>query len=111
MNETYNHFLEQLEGEAWSAGYDMSGDTIYNVKLFAREDLWPEILLYTEEYNGRDYVMPLVKPPSISAADVDYADSIEYYLRRWYETVGKFCTWLLNDPQNPDSYYVEDEEE
>ena len=96
--------LENLEGEAYAAGYDVTfqGDSLDNVAiaLTARQDadMMPKLTVWVDPKSsgkpGVYYLQCKASYPNIETEKLDYADSAEYWLNKWVK-VAKFITFMM----------------
>lgn len=99
-----------ITDEAYHAGYDMKIDSDVNVtiKSYENKKYMPEITVETVEEDGVYYFVPKLKFPELDQNDMEYYDSIHYWLGKW-EGVGKFISALVTAHYDPTEW--EDEEE
>lgn len=106
---TYEYFSD-FAGRAYNVGYDLEVDSDFNVKMTAREDadMMPKIETATHKMNDGTYTFsPVLTFPILDSNNLDYADSLEYWMKKWME-VAAFLTSLIQYEFNPSDF--EDEE-
>ena len=103
-------YFSDFAGRAYNVGYDFEVDSDFNVKLTARGDAdkMPKIEIATHKMNDGTYEFsPMLTFPVLDSNDLDYADSLEYWMKRWIG-VASFLTSLIRYEFNPSDF--EDEE-
>lgn len=101
--------------ELWKSAdrndYDMEVSDDLQITLKAKGNdakYLPEITVTTNQDpdDGIYYFTPNLKFPELKQEDMDYYDSIHYFLGKW-EEIGKFITELVKFEYDP-SRYTED---
>lgn len=93
----------EIENSAWNLGYNMFLDSNLNLSFTNSDDKMPQLTLTKMVDNDDIYYCVEVKCPVLKSGPYDYADSIEYHMKRFYE-VGKFITEINRFIYNPNNY-------
>ena len=100
LNEAIDDYLEDIDAEAYYAGYNMNADIENGVITFTgrqNPELMPTITAVRSDEDGYLFFHPTMKFPELSYIDMDYNDSFEYYVGRWAESAA-LCTYLEKNP-------------
>lgn len=68
------------------------GDVLEGVQI----DLTIEVENDGENY--RYYFMPVVTLPVLDSAELNYADSVHYYLKEYADKIGNFVKFMIGNP-------------
>lgn len=94
----------EISIQAEDVGYKMTIDNDLNMKLKLKasneKQYMPTIEVETIEEDGVYYFSPSLTFPDLNQADMDYYDSIHYWLEKW-EKVGKFISRLVSMHYDP----------
>ena len=114
IDTIYNGAFEDIAYQAYKVNYDMtvSTDGSFEMKLKCNKDekFMPKIDVTTVEEEGTFYFNADVKFPELKYDDMDYADSVHYWVDNKWTDVAKFITSLSKFSFTPgkDDVYEED---
>ena len=114
VDTIYNGAFEDIAFQAYKINYDMTvstdGEFKMTLKCTEDEKFMPEINVTTVEEDGTYYFNADVKFPELKYDDMDYADSVSYWVSNKWTDVAKFITSLSKFSFTPgkDDVYEED---
>ena len=104
IDTAFNGAFSEIAGKFQDVKYEMSVDKELNMTLECVDDdkaRMPEITTKKEKTDdGVYYYIPTLTFPKLNDADLDFYDSIHYYLSKW-EKVGRVITDLIKFNYNP----------
>lgn len=99
--------LANLISEAYDVGYDLNIDQDVNLVLEVRSSsdkkYLPEIEVETIIDDGVYYFSPRLIFPKLDFEDMEYYDSIQYWLDKWAK-IGKFISTLTSIHYDPNEW-------
>lgn len=102
-------FAETIS-EAYDVGYNLTIDGNVDMTLEARSSTdrkyLPEIEVETVEDDGVYYFSPKLTFPELDFEDMEYYDSIQYWLDKWAK-IGKFISTLTSLHYDPNEWEEE----
>lgn len=109
-------FYEDLDWRASKAGLYIDKFSSSKIEFKSEKDgkvgkVWPTVSVKLE-HDDKDnviYFEPTITFPKIEYDNIEYDDSVEYFVKEWMD-VAKFCTYLMKNPYDPDKWEEEEEE-
>lgn len=108
IDDMFNGAFSELWSSADKVDYKLEISEDMKMTLTAKGSdakYLPEITVTTNEDpdDGIYYFTPKLEFPDLDQEDMDYYDSIHYYLGKW-ENIGKFITELVKFEYSPANY-------
>ena len=104
IENIFNGAFSDIGFSAYKIDYEMTVDSNLNmtIKCIKDEKFMPEITVKMVEEEGVYYYTPDVKFPELKYDDMDFADSVHYWVATKWADVAEFITALNKfsyDPQ------------
>lgn len=110
-SKNFSYAIDAIASDAYNVGYDLEvvGGEIKLTSKGSEAQLMPKIEVKPVMEDGVLYLETELSFPEIKSSELDYADSTEYYLKKWYN-VGRFVTTLVKFSFDPKTDYEDDED-
>lgn len=96
LNDMIYHYDAEISGTDW----DNVSIKINSNDQFEYNPIITSVKCLRDTVRGTTYtyLIPVIAFPTIDTMDFEYADSLEYLMKRWEETVGKMFKYLTKYP-------------
>ena len=106
IDEIHNGAFADIAMRLSEYDYEMTVDDDFNVtvKCVRDKEFMPEIKITTVEEEGVYYLLPDLKFPELKADDMDYADSVLYWVEDKWVKVAKIIKDINKFSYDPTAY-------
>ena len=106
IEEIHNGAFADIAFALAKCGYEMTIDDNFNVTVECVSDakFMPEIKINTEEDKGVYYLVPDLKFPELKDKDMDYADSVAYWVEDKWVPLARVITDINKFSYDPEEW-------
>ncbi len=100
----FEEYVYRLDSDLYHYGLSAEGTSPDNLKILVESEALQgvqidlKVELDSDGENNIYYFMPVITLPTLDSTELDYADSIHYYLKEYTDNIGRFAKYIMGVP-------------